>query len=511
MSDIFISYATADRESARDLAQALGAYGWSVWWDREIPFGESFDRVIERELASARSVIVLWSKASVDSDWVRNEARHGLSRGALIPARIEAVALPLEFSNVQTADLTGWRSGRPHPAFDRLVARLKIVLDEAASAKAAPIPSTPIAPAEPASAFRGGGSQPQPKRLVWGAAALVLLLAVGGLGYWFSVSKSGVEMPDLIGKQLDAAASVIAENGLELAPAARVESEEAPPGVVIEQSPRAGSRVQRGTAVEIVVVDAPKRAVPSLVGVTPAVAEQRVMEAGLRLGRVANEDSPDAQPGTVIGQHPEPDSRVPKDSSVDIVVAEAARVTVPDVRGTPLDAAQQTLEKARLTVGRVRERETPDEKPGLVITQRQEPGSVVARGTAVDLLVAVEPATAALIEMPDVRKLHVKEASSRVLKSGFGKPRLEPVVNNEAKTDTVIEQDPPAGKSVPRDAPVTLVYARPATRSVEAGPIWNQNDANKKCPVVCAKANGKWTGHWWTTVQGKMSVCQCTF
>jgi hypothetical protein len=43
----------------------------------------------------------------------------------------------------------------------------------------------------------------------------------------------------------------------------------------------------------------------------------------------------------------------------------------------------------------------------------------------------------------------------------------------------------------------------------EAGPIWNQQDAEAKCPTVCKDSNGAWTGQWWTTVWGKMSVCQC--
>lgn len=43
--------------------------------------------------------------------------------------------------------------------------------------------------------------------------------------------------------------------------------------------------------------------------------------------------------------------------------------------------------------------------------------------------------------------------------------------------------------------------------SVEAGPIWNQQDAEQKCPRVCGA--GQWTGHWWTTVPNTMSVCQC--
>lgn len=46
-------------------------------------------------------------------------------------------------------------------------------------------------------------------------------------------------------------------------------------------------------------------------------------------------------------------------------------------------------------------------------------------------------------------------------------------------------------------------------KSFDAGPIWNQPDANKKCPATCTKNQGTWTGQWWTTEPGKMSVCQC--
>lgn len=48
-------------------------------------------------------------------------------------------------------------------------------------------------------------------------------------------------------------------------------------------------------------------------------------------------------------------------------------------------------------------------------------------------------------------------------------------------------------------------------RDVNAGPIWNQQDAQTKCPAVAASQNGEWTGQWRTTVQGKMSVCEIRF
>ncbi|MBD2448364.1 mannan-binding lectin [Nostoc sp. FACHB-152] len=42
---------------------------------------------------------------------------------------------------------------------------------------------------------------------------------------------------------------------------------------------------------------------------------------------------------------------------------------------------------------------------------------------------------------------------------------------------------------------------------VNAGPIWNNDDAQLKCPVAAAAANGVWNGNWTTTIPGIMSVC----
>lgn len=53
-----------------------------------------------------------------------------------------------------------------------------------------------------------------------------------------------------------------------------------------------------------------------------------------------------------------------------------------------------------------------------------------------------------------------------------------------------------------------LGAATPATaKDVEAGPIWNNNDAKVKCPAATAAINRKWNGQWRTTVTGKASVC----
>ena len=130
MSHIFISYAAVDRPIAHQLADALEALGWSVWWDREIPLGKAFDQVIEEELTAAGCVIVLWSEASARSRWVKTEAAAAAERERLLPILIEDVAIPFEFRRIQTAMLSGWRGERDHPEFMRVLEAVKSMLGE---------------------------------------------------------------------------------------------------------------------------------------------------------------------------------------------------------------------------------------------------------------------------------------------------------------------------------------------------------------------------------------------
>ena len=80
MSDIFISYDSSDRPRVMPLVEVLQRKGWSVFWDRTIPPGTTWERVIEAELSVAQCVIVLWSGDSIQSDWVKTEAAEAKDR-----------------------------------------------------------------------------------------------------------------------------------------------------------------------------------------------------------------------------------------------------------------------------------------------------------------------------------------------------------------------------------------------------------------------------------------------
>ena len=108
MADVFVSYARSDKARVAPLVAAIEANGWTVWWDPEISPGQEFDRQIAQELKAATAVLVVWTPHSVESRWVRGEAREGAERGILVPIRFERADLPIDVRTLHTTDFDDW-------------------------------------------------------------------------------------------------------------------------------------------------------------------------------------------------------------------------------------------------------------------------------------------------------------------------------------------------------------------------------------------------------------------
>jgi TIR domain-containing protein/Big-like domain-containing protein len=129
MADIFISYANEDRETAARLARFLESVGWSVWWDRRIPAGRTWRSVLQEALRDMRCMIALWSRDSVESSWVAEEAEEARKLGkTLVPILIQRVEPPIGFRAIQAADLVNWNGAVDDPAAKMLIADLESLL-----------------------------------------------------------------------------------------------------------------------------------------------------------------------------------------------------------------------------------------------------------------------------------------------------------------------------------------------------------------------------------------------
>lgn len=127
MADVFISYASEDRNRVRPLADALEARGFKVWWDRSLASGQDYTAVIERELKIAKAVVVVWTQSSAESAFVRDEAGRARDEGRLVPVMLDNVQIPLGFGAFQAEDFTRWNGGSNAPQMQ--------ILEEAIKAK----------------------------------------------------------------------------------------------------------------------------------------------------------------------------------------------------------------------------------------------------------------------------------------------------------------------------------------------------------------------------------------
>jgi hypothetical protein len=133
MAGVFISYARETQRAAEMAARALAAEGVEAWLDKALPVHRSYSDVIEEQIAAADAVLVIWSAPAVKSEWVRAEAEAGRTARKLVQIVIDDAALPLPFSQIQVAQLQGWRGGRTHPEWRKVVDSLNQVRDAPAS------------------------------------------------------------------------------------------------------------------------------------------------------------------------------------------------------------------------------------------------------------------------------------------------------------------------------------------------------------------------------------------
>jgi eukaryotic-like serine/threonine-protein kinase len=210
-------------------------------------------------------------------------------------------------------------------------------------------------------------------------------------------------VPTVAGLPTDEAEAQLADAGFET----RVErqfSNRVERGRVIGTRPEAGSVVERGTAVVLLVSRGVEQvAVPDVVGASEDDARAALEDAGLSAGNVTEQENADEEPGTVLEQDPAAGGEVDRGAAVNLVVAAAPpEVEVPDVLELPEDDARSDLEDAGFQV-RVSDQTVDDPaEDGVVQDQAPGPGEERPEGSTVRITVGrLEEATPTATATPE--------------------------------------------------------------------------------------------------------------
>jgi beta-lactam-binding protein with PASTA domain len=203
-----------------------------------------------------------------------------------------------------------------------------------------------------------------------------------------------VAVPNLVGQTQAAATTAIQAATLVLGTVTTTSSSTVPSGRVISESPVAGTLVNTGSAVNIVVSTGPAQvAVPNVVGQTQATATTTITSATLVVGTVTMASSSTVPSGSVISESPVAGTLVNTGSAVNLVVSTGpAQVAVPNVVGQTQAAATTAIQAATLVVGTVTTASSGTVPSGRVITESPVAGTLVNTGSAVNLVVSSGPA-----------------------------------------------------------------------------------------------------------------------
>jgi serine/threonine-protein kinase len=219
---------------------------------------------------------------------------------------------------------------------------------------------------------------------VWIEVAILALLAAAAAGaWWYFTQTDTTQVPAVEGMRLDQAVNTLQDEGLKADIVTR--ESDAPEGTVAQQDPGAGTEVDDGSTVELVVSGGPAtQPVPNAVGLDEAAARDRLVAAGFEV--TSRDVFSDEAPGTVVSQDPAAGADAAKGSRVGIAVSKGTgMVTVPNVVGMPRAEAEAQLSTAKLEANVV---EVPSTQPAGTVVAQNPVGGQAREGSTVRLNVA---------------------------------------------------------------------------------------------------------------------------
>nr|WP_033273226.1 Stk1 family PASTA domain-containing Ser/Thr kinase [Actinospica acidiphila] len=225
-------------------------------------------------------------------------------------------------------------------------------------------------------------------------------------------------------------------------------------GNICEQDPEAGTKVEKGDTISLVVsTGAPKVAVPSVIGDKLEDAKAELEGEKYEFVVEVEEEISGEEPGTVIEQKPDLGDEVEKGTTVTLTVAkEEEKSTVPDVLTKSCEDATAQMTANNLTGTCVQE-ETDD--PNLVdkvIRTSPSANTEVSKGTQVQIFIGKAKAPEK-VTVPKVNGQRLEDAQRMLSEAGLSVAGVQGPNDPNAR---VITSNPPQDSQVDKGTGVTL-------------------------------------------------------
>ncbi len=290
-------------------------------------------------------------------------------------------------------------------------------------------------------------------------AGILVLVGAILIGRWaFSGNGAGddtLPAPNFVGETEQNARKLATNSDLELT-FSKKPCENQAKGNICTQNPKAGTDVQKGDTIALVVsTGAPKVAVPSVVG--ESLDDAKATLEGDKYQFVVETKTKESSedPGTVLEQDPELGAEVEKGSTITLTVAKAEeKSTVPDVLGQSCDAAKQQMQASNL-VGNCTEVETDDDNQvGKVIATTPQAGTSVDKNSSVTIQIGKKKEQQKT-RVPQVVGQTVGQAKQTLAAAGFTNIQF---ANGSDQSDNalVAGQDPQGNQEVDDPASTTV-------------------------------------------------------
>ena len=297
----------------------------------------------------------------------------------------------------------------------------------------------------------------------WPWVVAIVAAVLIGLILWGMLRDNTVEVPSVVGSDLDSAISKLADDGYTVGDVDRVQRD-VPINRVVNQDPvgeadrdcRVLGWFCSDPDVNLTVSGGPGQVeVPDVTGQPRDEAEQAMDEAGLGV-TVETRNSSEVPVDAVIETDPAAGESVRRGSEVTLVVSSGpGQVAVPPVVGQTQSAAEQQLSARGLESSA--SEQNSDRPAGEVLSQSPDAGTRVDPGTTVELVVSKGPEPVTTVDVPNVVGLNRSDAVSQMTALGLKPSVEERTTDIEPQNGRVIDQNPGGGSTVNEGTRIVLI------------------------------------------------------